>query len=204
MQSSSFKAYYTSVTYEHPAYHRFMIVDSDVEAEHFQTTGAVPAQMQGYSAWEKYAVTLPLTISCGNQSQTITIDLNGEFLGPEDTLTYTASHVTIPTYSGTNTITTESDIQPSEVYIEYTGTGAFMNANDLEYVSIPESVKSIGAYAFAFTGLTSVRIADDCEYAQTSFPDGCTINHYGDDIEPNDLSSQLAALTARVEALENE
>lgn len=198
------KAYYTAVSYAYPPFFRFYLVKSTESAEAFTTTNCSPTNISGYSAWEKYNITLPLTVSCGNQSQTISIDLNGEYLGPEDTITYTGTQVTIPTYSGTNTITVDSEIQPSEVYIKYIGTGAFMNCNDLEYVSIPESVKSIGAYAFAFTGLTSVRIADDCDYAQTSFPDGCTINRYGDDIEPNDLSSQLAALTARVEALENE
>ena len=56
------KAYYESQTYSIPAYHRFMIVDSDVEAVYFETTGAVPAQMQGYSAWEKYQMVVSVNV----------------------------------------------------------------------------------------------------------------------------------------------
>lgn len=56
--------------------------------------------------------------------------------------------------------------------------GAFANAIMLKKVSIPESVKRIGQYAFRNTALTSVTIASDCEYYPTSFPDGCVINFY--------------------------
>lgn len=58
--------------------------------------------------------------------------------------------------------------------------GAFCNDNSLSVVSIPRSVKKIGRFAFRNTSLTSVMIAQDCEYYPTSFPDGCTINFYPD------------------------
>ena len=56
--------------------------------------------------------------------------------------------------------------------------GAFCNDNSLSLVSIPRSVKKIGRFAFRNTALTSVMIADDCEYYDTSFPENCTINYY--------------------------
>lgn len=55
--------------------------------------------------------------------------------------------------------------------------GAFMYSS-IEYVSIPESVKYIGENAFAYTNLTKVRIASDCVYSSTSFPEGCEILFY--------------------------
>lgn len=58
--------------------------------------------------------------------------------------------------------------------------GAFCNCVSLLAVSIPRSVKKIGRFAFRNTSLTSVMIAQDCEYYPTSFPDGCTINFYPD------------------------
>ena len=57
-------------------------------------------------------------------------------------------------------------------------TGAFCGCTDLRQVNIPESVKSIGEFAFAGTALRSVRIASDCTYYPTSFPEGCVITHY--------------------------
>lgn len=56
--------------------------------------------------------------------------------------------------------------------------GAFANATQLSTVRIPPSVKKIGLEAFAHTQLTSVTIARDCEYYETSFPKGCEINFY--------------------------
>lgn len=56
--------------------------------------------------------------------------------------------------------------------------GAFANAINLRTVRIPETVKKIGRYAFCNTQLASVTIASDCEYYDTSFPDGCVINFY--------------------------
>lgn len=56
--------------------------------------------------------------------------------------------------------------------------GAFANAENLVEISIPPSVKKIGRYSFANTSLTSVRIANDCVYYPTSFPQGCIIHFY--------------------------
>lgn len=61
-------------------------------------------------------------------------------------------------------------ILPEEVQI-----GAFCHAAELRRVSIPDSVKKIGEFAFRNTALKSVKIAEDCEYYETSFPDGCEI-----------------------------
>lgn len=57
--------------------------------------------------------------------------------------------------------------------------GAFYNAMRLKEVVIPESVKSIGPYAFANTSLKEVTIAQDCIFYETSFPEGCEIKIYG-------------------------
>lgn len=56
--------------------------------------------------------------------------------------------------------------------------GAFANAENLVEISIPPSVKKIGRYSFMNTSLTSVRIANDCVYYPTSFPQGCIIHFY--------------------------
>lgn len=58
--------------------------------------------------------------------------------------------------------------------------GAFNNCSNLTVVYIPPSVKKIGKYAFHNTALTGVMIAQDCEYYDTSFPDGCAVNFYPD------------------------
>ncbi|MDE6502043.1 MAG: leucine-rich repeat domain-containing protein [Ruminococcus sp.] len=57
--------------------------------------------------------------------------------------------------------------------------GAFMGVKTLEYVRIPETVRKIGRYAFADTALKKVRISPDCEYFDTSFPENCIIEFYG-------------------------
>ncbi len=115
------KAYYENNSDPIPAYHRFMIVDSDVEAEEFATTGADPCNMTGYSAWEKYNVSLPVNISSRGQTQTVTVDLGDSFLGAGDTISLADTHTAIPTYSGTNIITVDSEVQPTEMYIKYVG-----------------------------------------------------------------------------------
>lgn len=60
--------------------------------------------------------------------------------------------------------------------------GAFQDVATLEKVSIPQSVKKIGEFAFAGTSLKKVRIAVDCEYFPTSFPEGCTVEFYGQEV----------------------
>lgn len=71
-----------------------------------------------------------------------------------------------------------SDYPYHELLPEVPLLGAFANATNLRTVRIPETVKTIGRYAFRNTQLTSVTIASDCEYYDTSFPDGCIINFY--------------------------
>ena len=56
--------------------------------------------------------------------------------------------------------------------------GAFCDARMLSKITIPRSVKKIGRFAFTNTQLTEVTIAEDCEYYDTSFPEGCIINRY--------------------------
>lgn len=63
---------------------------------------------------------------------------------------------------------------------EHVDFGAFANAHNLRQVSIPKSCKKIGRYAFRNTQLSSVTIASDCVYYNTSFPDGCVVNFYPD------------------------
>ncbi len=95
-------------------YFRFYITDASVVAQPFND-----GTYSGVTAWEPYRVTLPLTISCGEQSTAISVDLGTEFLGENDTISFTTTHTAIPTYNGTNTITADTDIQPSEMYIKY-------------------------------------------------------------------------------------
>lgn len=59
-------------------------------------------------------------------------------------------------------------------------SGAFMNAVNLRSVYIPESVKKIGSLSFRNTALKRVKIAADCEFSDTSFPDGCEVERYDD------------------------
>lgn len=63
----------------------------------------------------------------------------------------------------------------NELLTEIEELGAFCHAYKLKKISIPDSVKKIGRFAFRYTALTLVKIADDCEYYETSFPDECKI-----------------------------
>lgn len=56
--------------------------------------------------------------------------------------------------------------------------GSFCNDVNLSHIDIPASVKYIGPYAFSKTLLTHVKIASDCTYFSTSFPDGCIIENW--------------------------
>lgn len=56
--------------------------------------------------------------------------------------------------------------------------GAFENAQNLEAVRIPRTVKRIGRSSFAGTNLKKVKISSDCIYYSTSFPAGCVIEFY--------------------------
>lgn len=57
---------------------------------------------------------------------------------------------------------------------------SFRYTSNLSIVTIPKSVKQIGAEAFARTQLKQVTIARDCIYAKSAFPSDCIINYYDD------------------------
>ena len=61
---------------------------------------------------------------------------------------------------------------------DYEPLGACNRCTNLATIIIPESVKKIGPNVATNTSLTSVTIASDCDYANTSFPQNCTINFY--------------------------
>ncbi|MDE7363332.1 MAG: leucine-rich repeat domain-containing protein [Ruminococcus sp.] len=65
-----------------------------------------------------------------------------------------------------------------ELLPTYTPLGAFENAEKLQKIIIPESVKKIGKFGFSGTALKTVKIASDCEYSESSFSENCTINFY--------------------------
>ena len=116
-----YKAYFgnTSSNVNGQNFIRFMIVDYDTAAVPFDVTSSY-GQLTGVSCWEPYHVTLPLTIQNGEQSATVTIDLGTDLLGADDVIDFAASQTTILTFAGgVNTITVDSDIQPSEMYIKY-------------------------------------------------------------------------------------
>lgn len=104
---------------------RFMIVPADTPVSQFSVTLPITGApvISGVTCWEPYKVTLPLTITHGGQSTAISIDLGTEFLGENDTVDFTTTHITIPTYSGANTITADTDIQPSEMYAKFSTSG---------------------------------------------------------------------------------
>lgn len=73
-----------------------------------------------------------------------------------------------------------NDLMLDILYVERKG-GAFEDAASLASVHIPITVKTIGATAFKGTALQRVKIAADCTYDETSFPEGCVIERYTDD-----------------------
>lgn len=200
------KAYFSGGT----ALVRFMVVDYDTVAVPFDIVTTY-GQLTGSSCWEPYSAILPLTITSGASSTTVTIELT-HLLYADDTISLSSTSVSIPTYAGSNTLAADTDVQPSEVRIKYhepvESTGAFMYAANLAYVNIPESVVLIGRNAFTNTSLTDVRISRDCTYYPTSFPEGCHIWYYGDEPTPDNyytaeqVNDLLSALDARVTALE--
>lgn len=96
---------------------RFMICDTDVEAEEFETSGLL-YNIAGESAWEKYHCTLPITISSDTKIQAIDIDLGDSLLEEGQSISLSDTQIPIPTYIGNNTISIDSTIQPV-VYIKY-------------------------------------------------------------------------------------
>lgn len=57
-------------------------------------------------------------------------------------------------------------------------SGAFKDVISLEQITIPRSCQRIGPVAFAGTSLRKVMISAECEYSETSFPEGCEVEFY--------------------------
>lgn len=57
-------------------------------------------------------------------------------------------------------------------------SGAFKDVVTLEQITIPRSCQRIGPVAFAGTSLRKVMISAECEYSETSFPEGCEVEFY--------------------------
>uniref|UniRef100_UPI001565FCC3 hypothetical protein n=1 Tax=Ruminococcus flavefaciens TaxID=1265 RepID=UPI001565FCC3 len=102
---------------------RYMIVPADTPASQFSVTLPITGEPEitGESCWEPYKMVLPLTVRCGERSAAVAIDLGKNLLGENDTVSFSSTHTTIPTFKGTNIITAETEIQPSEMYIKYRG-----------------------------------------------------------------------------------
>lgn len=66
----------------------------------------------------------------------------------------------------------------SQITHHITTPAACRGLTNLTSVTIPPSVKYIDYLSFWDTGLTSVTIADDCVYQDSSFPTGCVVNRY--------------------------
>lgn len=73
----------------------------------------------------------------------------------------------------------ENVLIPDELIVPPDG-GAFLNAENLEYVKIPRSVTSIGWQAFQGTKLKKVCISRNCRYYKSSFPKDCEVIFYED------------------------
>lgn len=73
---------------------------------------------------------------------------------------------------------------PDELIVPPDG-GAFLNAENLEYVKIPKSVTSIGWQAFQGTKLKKVCISRSCKYYSSSFPKDCEVVFYEDMYDMN-------------------
>lgn len=69
---------------------------------------------------------------------------------------------------------------PRFITLDLVNMGAFLNANRLHTVDIPDTVTELGDHAFKGTGLTSVKISSGCAYSPTTFPDQCDIQIRGD------------------------
>lgn len=99
---------------------RFMIVDSDVVADPFTVDISGGGTLSGVSCWKYYHHTIPITLSCGDETTTInytTIDS----LGQDEYIDMLNTGIDIPTYAGANIIEVETDVKPSEIYVKYKG-----------------------------------------------------------------------------------
>ena len=68
--------------------------------------------------YEPYSSAINVVVASGGQSQTISIPITAK-LDLGQTISLQTSGVDIPTYSGVNTLTVTSDIQPEKVKIQY-------------------------------------------------------------------------------------
>ena len=68
--------------------------------------------------YEPYSLCVPVTISDGTNSQTINIPINHP-LTENETISRTSTNVDIPTYQGDNTLTVNTETQPSLVKIKF-------------------------------------------------------------------------------------
>lgn len=105
----------------YPAYVRFMIVDYDVQAEPFESDILSGGTVSGVTCWEPYQCELPIIIMNHDHSQVrqVVIDLGSAPLGPNDIVSYSSTNIPLPTFIGKNTITVDTPIRPSEIYIKY-------------------------------------------------------------------------------------
>lgn len=106
----------------YPAYVRFMIVDYDVQAEPFESDILSGGTVSGVTCWEPYQCELPIIIMNHDHSQVrqVVIDLGSAPLGPNDIVSYSSTNIPLPTFIGeNNTITVDTPIRPSEIYIKY-------------------------------------------------------------------------------------
>ena len=101
--------------YNSNVYTRFQIVSSDVTAEPFSNTDY---GISGVTCWEPFRILLPITVmSAGSGITYINIPLD-DYLGAGDTVSLMSTGITIPTFYGRNTLTCDTDIQPT-VYIKF-------------------------------------------------------------------------------------
>lgn len=101
---------------------RFMIVPADTPVSQFSVTLPITGDpvISGVTCWEPFKITLPLSISSTGGGETkIEIDLGTQRLQAGQTVSLASTGISIPTYYGRNTITCDTDVQPT-VYIKYT------------------------------------------------------------------------------------
>lgn len=101
--------------YNRNVFTRFQIVSSDVTAEPFSNTDY---GISGVTCWEPFRILLPITVmSAGGGITYINIPLD-DYLEAGDTVSLMSTGITIPTFYGRNTLTCDTDIQPT-VYIKF-------------------------------------------------------------------------------------
>lgn len=100
-------------------YYRYMIVPADTPMQQFANTEFYTGPITGETCWEPYKIYLPLRISSvGGGTTEINIPLS-EPLQAGTTVSLSSTGTAFPTYYGRNTITCDTDVQPT-IYIKYT------------------------------------------------------------------------------------